>query len=651
MRKQTKIAGFLLVAALMAGSLACVTVTGAWQINSDPAGLSPGNDDNLQITAPGEGSVQGKDSEYDESIPGRDNPEDYYDEYDDEGRPLLSGPSLFLDTDRFRIHYTLEGIDAVPSYDFVVEVGETLDYVWQIQIGQFGWAPPPPDGQLGGNALYDVYLKDTLWDGTFGYVENSMDPHGHTSGGDNPHTPVVESRAAASFMVLDNDFANMEDVEMEGYLPMDMMRSTAAHEFNHSIQFGYDSEEPADWLWEATATWMQDEVFDDVNDGVEDLYSVFKSTDTCQIAVGGTERVEDEGRWYGQWIFLRHLSEQHGHEIVRSIWEHAVSLNGYAAIEAALQSKGKTLEETLHDFSVALLVRGFDEGDTYPVLRLEGAVSAGETFIPGDGVGQMAADYLEIFADGPVTITLQAEGLRPAVAAIAQNEVGIFQTSNNQIRVDGSRFDHLYLIVMNPQRANLEHQCAFSPYTVQISSGGQPQVPSRILTAPNFTPPEVDGLMDPDEIWGEGWQESNSDYENIQPLPELIPSYLPQGYEMYDSYLMKADDLGADAIWFTPGGGDLAVVDFYGPEDEDYLSASVSDNPYSSFDQFFTDVDWEPYEDEWRTLRGVPVIIEDYSDDLGAYSFATWMLDGQFFVVEGNLTILEMEKVVTSMLD
>ncbi len=39
---------------------------------------------------------------------------------------------------------------------------------------------------------------------------------------------------------------------------------------------------------------------------------------------------------------------------------------------------------------------------------------------------------------------------------------------------------------------------------------------------------------------------------------------------MYDSYLMQADDLGADAIWFTPGGGDLSVVDFYGPGDEDY---------------------------------------------------------------------------------
>ncbi len=74
-----------------------------------------------------------------------------------------------------------------------MEVGETLDYVWLIQVDQFGWAAPPPDGQIGGNALYDVYLKDTLWDGTFGYVESSMEQHGHSGGGDNPHTPVVEA--------------------------------------------------------------------------------------------------------------------------------------------------------------------------------------------------------------------------------------------------------------------------------------------------------------------------------------------------------------------------------------------------------------------------------------------------------------------------
>ena len=58
-------------------------------------------------------------------------------------------------------------------------------------------------------------------------------------------------------MGLDNDFAEIDALENVSLSGLDFMRTTAAHEFNHAIQYGHDSEEPHRWLWEATATWVE----------------------------------------------------------------------------------------------------------------------------------------------------------------------------------------------------------------------------------------------------------------------------------------------------------------------------------------------------------------------------------------------------------
>jgi len=242
-------------------------------------------------------------------------------EYDDDERPILSSDEKILDTEHFRIHYTLHGRDAISSENYINEMGNAFEYSWQIQIDQYGWAPPPPDDGIGGDNRYDIYIQNVFADGTAGYTEGGDERYrglGQGVIGDNPLTDAVETRAAVSYIVMDNDYAELdewawEDGEVNLLDPLDFMRSTAAHEFNHAIQFGYDGEEPADWLWEATASWMQDEVYDDINDAEEDLLAVFKSPDTCQLAYGGEERVEDENHWYGEWIFLRYISEKHGH--------------------------------------------------------------------------------------------------------------------------------------------------------------------------------------------------------------------------------------------------------------------------------------------------------------------------------------------------
>jgi len=648
---------YFILAALVALiiTMGCVTVANALDVDNvaeeaaqpTEEASSPPTDD-VEATAPATSSDVDEDAESDDYDDCEDCDWDDF-EFDEFDRPILSGAEQTQDTEHFRIHYTQEGRDAVLSDYYVNTIAETLKHVWDVEIDQFGWAAPPPDDGIGGDDRYDVYLQDILWDGTFGYVEGGSGERyrQNTQIGDNPNTDAVESRASASFMVLDNDYADMEEFAIESYTVLDIIRSTVAHEFNHAIQFGYDSEEPADWLWEATATWMQDEVYDDLNDANEELPAVFKAPDSCQITYGGEERVEDENHWYGEWIFLRYISELYGHATVRAIWEHARDLDGYEPLETALADAGATLDDTFRGFSVALLTRGFEEGVDYPTVRLEGQAAPGEDFIPNDGVGQMAADYVEVLANGITSVELNADYLQGMLVGLRGDQAKLFSMSENLAVVDASQLDHLYLVILNIDQIDNENDCEFSPYTVSVSAAGQPQEPAQTLSVPNFTPPQVEALLDPEEYWGEDWDEGS--YEEVEAPAELIPSYLPEGYEFIEAYLVEAADFGEAAIWYIPGGGTATVIDFYGPGEDDYIDITASDSPYDTLDDWLDAADYEPYDGELVTINGIDALLEDWTDEYGPYSIATFIKDGQFIVVEGNISTDEMTKVVESL--
>ena len=74
--------------------------------------------------------------------------------------------------------------------------------------------------------------------------------------------PTGRTRAPRSaYLVLDDDFTDFAGSATPGQL----MRVTAAHEFFHIVQFAYDQYEDG-WFMESTATWMEERVYDAVND-------------------------------------------------------------------------------------------------------------------------------------------------------------------------------------------------------------------------------------------------------------------------------------------------------------------------------------------------------------------------------------------------
>ena len=569
---------------------------------------------------------------------------------DNELRPLLSGDAKSYDTKHFRIHYTLTGDDAVSEKDadnngipdYVEQVGEAMEHAWAVQVEQWKWAAPPADGIKGGNALYDVYLQEE--DGG-AYADGGYDD---SIIGDNPATSIKETRSSYSYIGLDNDYTE----DLDYISQQDLLNVTAGHEFNHALQFAYDGVEPLDWLWEATASWAEDEMYDDVNDGNLILESVFKSPDSCQTAYGGEDRVEDDGHWYGLWIFIRYLSESYGPETVRQVWETAANKDGYAIFDAVLKDNGTTLEEFFQSYSVALLTRDFEEGADYPVLRLEGIAESGQ-FTPFDGVGQLGADYVQIKASGTVSVKLNSDDLHGLLVGIKSDHVDIYDMQANKASIDTSAYDHVYLIAMNFLRPAGEEDCAFTPYTVSVNSATTAQNSVSQRAATNFAAPEVEGLLDPEEYWGdEEYDNREGEIEDIEPPANLQPGYVPQSYEFAFAYLFDKNEFGTDeeAQWWVPGDGPATILDYYGADGEDYLSVIASASPYKSLDAFLAAVDYEPPSTDFQSLGGLQVLIEDWSDDQGTFSSATFIHQGQFIVIEGTVSVEQITKIAISLI-
>jgi len=272
---------------------------------------------------------------------------------------LLARPSLEFYYDspsaHFRIHYDISGANKVPAVDanvngisdYVENCAVILDSVWAKEVDDLGYIPPPSDGWYplfmdnGGDGKYDIYLLN-LGSDYLGYAfpetTNSTPPISYTS-----------------FFVLDNDYL--------GYPPyheqLDWLKVTAAHEFFHAIQFGYDVFEgelagntlKPYWM-EMSAVWMEDVVFDNINDYIYYLRSFFKAP---WLSLR-TFRNEEDRHPYGSCVWPIYLGERFGIDIIKDIWTKCAEVpfdNVLSATDQILNDLyGSSLNEAFREFSV-----------------------------------------------------------------------------------------------------------------------------------------------------------------------------------------------------------------------------------------------------------------------------------------------------------
>ncbi len=254
-----------------------------------------------------------------------------FDQFDKE---LISRHSLTLfdrptETDEFynspggffKIHFTRSGSHAVYQAnittggipDYVLGVARIFDSVYVHIINTLGYPLPPSDGGYaqGVDSLYDVYLTN-LGGAVFGLTYP-----------DSLQFDSIGSLRGTSFIELDNDYQESSFLTYNSR-PLDAVRVTAAHEYFHAVQFGIDFTEMEDWngpsqrryWYEMSATWMEEEIYDNINDYYTVLPFFFNRPRESIQQFNGPADFHP----YGSCVFPIYLTEKYGADIIKSIW-------------------------------------------------------------------------------------------------------------------------------------------------------------------------------------------------------------------------------------------------------------------------------------------------------------------------------------------
>jgi hypothetical protein len=314
----------------------------------------------------------------------------------------------------FCVHWVEEGLDA-PSLrdgdgdgipDYVQKVLQVAEHVHEVENGELGWREPKSDGRRGGGVgKTDVYLSQ-IGGQLFGYAapDRGQNTKGH---------PIP--RRLYGYLVLDNDYSAFE---FPGTKPVNDLEVTIAHEYNHILQFGYDAYQDP-WFAESTAVWMEDQVYNDLNDYLRYERRWVKLYDTPLTANSIKE--------YGSAAWNAWLARRYGRALIRKAWAGAIHARpgGFSveSYERAIRAAGpSTFSRDFSRFAAAVAEwhtdEGFRESDLYPDVPRRGR-------LPMDGrpltrvLNHTTFQFLRVRAGGGRAVVVHAVAPRGNAAAIA----------------------------------------------------------------------------------------------------------------------------------------------------------------------------------------------------------------------------------------
>jgi hypothetical protein len=240
----------------------------------------------------------------------------------------------------FCVHY-----GATTTSSWATTTLNTLSHVWEAEVPLMG-RPPLPDGGTSTDPnnpddKLDVFLEDLGDEGYYGYCSTDE---------------ATASTQVSAYCVLDDNFARAQ----YGAAPIDSLRVTAAHEFFHAIQFAFDISEDT-WFMEGSATWVEDVVYDDINDNYQYLA-------TSPIRHPRTALDQSVGTYpYGSFIFFTYATARHGADTVRRFWDMAIGRRtSLQAIYAVVGASAWSAFFTLFGSWNTLPLHSYQERASYP---------------------------------------------------------------------------------------------------------------------------------------------------------------------------------------------------------------------------------------------------------------------------------------------
>ncbi len=203
------------------------------------------------------------------------------------------------------------------------EVANAIDSTYSFEVDYLGYPAPPPDGNEGGDNLYDVYIINQP-SGLYGFTQFETEI-------------VPGSDRYTSYLVMDNNYTGYFSEGVNG------LRVTAAHEFHHAIQGGnYIFRASDTYFYEITSTAMEEFVYDDVNDYFQYLSSYFAHPDRPMPQQNG----------YNMAIWNIYLKERFGFDILKLQWELMPDFRAITSINNSIINKSSAFPRELNKFGI-----------------------------------------------------------------------------------------------------------------------------------------------------------------------------------------------------------------------------------------------------------------------------------------------------------
>jgi hypothetical protein len=352
------------------------------------------------------------------------------------------------------------------------EIADYLSESWDAEFTTMGWRVPPPDVGAGGadpDVTYDLYLDP----GKFGAVT----------------IPIQQDTCAdpwactASFIILEPGVPNVE--------------TYVAHELNHGSQFAYDYSD-GDFIYEATAVWMEDHVYDSVNDW-EYFIAGFQNNPSQTISFS----TYSSDYMYGGAVFFFYLSDVYdggGTTLVRDVWDGLKQPNTadwFDGVMTAMSGEGfDSFADVYDEFAGYRLLTGnrsngeLEEGSSMSAVGIEAGfdysnLDSGETTDPPRGLG---ANYIVLSSFGAAegdSVTLHVSSDEPgpwSITAIAMPAAGsatliVFPDDDDNGKVeatvpDVSLYDEIGFAITNAANLADGADSSFGPggHSVDLTS-------------------------------------------------------------------------------------------------------------------------------------------------------------------------------------
>jgi len=423
-------------------------------------------------------------------------------------RAEASGLDETYDNGMFRFHYTTTGSNAVSTADtnsnsipdYIEQMSAELNYVVAVELTMNSFTEPPSDdwysanNDNGGSGAYDVYVRNA-GGGVYGYVQPEYYANNNT--GNNEHSSGVnEVNAFTSYMVMRHNYNGFPNTELEA------IQVTAAHEYFHAVQFGYDGWEE-NWVTEATAVQFEEIVYDEVNDCYQYMSSWFNSPQQSL-------NLDSSNRWYGSFIFFEYVNSHLSDEAIREFWEQSIAHDSYygdysvQTLDEAFDDLGSSFAEMLNGMSVANRIMSsasavspwdYEEADSYSAsLATFDTVSysAGtDETVTSTNLQENAAQYIRLNSADPVLATLTnddgPDSYLELHAIMSYGDSAWTVWSGSPINIDPTDAYQVYFVVVSQNDAGSDFD-----YTLTFTDGEmstEPEIPLHFAVSNAYPNP------------------------------------------------------------------------------------------------------------------------------------------------------------------